>query len=84
MWKAAFKKFEGIWSAYQTISHKIFKGRLPQNLLSPLLNAFPHLSHLWAQSVEVGNQLDLMLSYEISLKIIQCKQFIKTKFVFLE
>ena len=36
-WKTAFKKFQGIWSAYP------LKRRLSQNLLSPLLNILPQL-----------------------------------------
>ena len=37
LWKTAFKKFEGIWSA------KFFKGCLPQILLGPLLNTLSHI-----------------------------------------
>ena len=38
LWKTAFKKFQGIWSAL-----KFFKGILPQNLLSLLLNTLSQM-----------------------------------------
>ena len=43
----AFKKCEQIWSVClnRPYTFKFFKGCLPQNLLSPLLNALSHLGH---------------------------------------
>ena len=39
MWKTAFKKFKGVWSALgRTYPFKYFKGCLPQFLLGPFLN----------------------------------------------
>ena len=48
LWKTAFKKFEGIWSAlWSTLSRpypfKYFKGCLPHILLGPFLNTLSHL-----------------------------------------
>ena len=37
------KKLKGYRILKQTISFKFFKGCLPQNLLSPLLNTLSHL-----------------------------------------
>ena len=42
LWKTAFKKFQGIWSA----TLKYFKGCLSQNLLSPLLNVLSQMQVL--------------------------------------
>ena len=45
MWKTAFKKFEGVWSALGFYPLKFFKGCLPQILLGPFLNTLSHLIH---------------------------------------
>ena len=43
LWKTAFKKFDGIWSALsRPYSFKFFKGCLPQILLGPFLNTLTH------------------------------------------
>ena len=45
MWKTAFKKFEGVWSALsRPYSLKFFKGYLPQSLLSSFLDTLTHIS----------------------------------------
>ena len=46
LWKTAFKKFEGVWSAQRrTYPFEFCKGCLPQILLGSLLNTLPHLGH---------------------------------------
>ena len=43
MWKAAFKKFQGMVCLSRPYPLKYLKDCLPQNLLSPLLNTLSHL-----------------------------------------
>ena len=46
LWKTFFKRFEGEWPAEAYIRpylFKLFKGYLPQILLSPFLNSLSHL-----------------------------------------
>ena len=53
------KNFRGYGLLKQTISSKFFKGCLPQNLLSPLLNT---LSHITSKRKKEHKKADLKLS----------------------
>ena len=44
LWKTAFEKFEGVWSALgRPYPFKFFKDCLPQILLGPFLNTLSHI-----------------------------------------
>ena len=60
LWKTAFKKFDGIWSALsRPYSFKFFKGCLPQILLGPFLNTLTHVSRL---------RCDILNCFEVNIE----------------
>ena len=61
----AFKKFEGIWSAYHL---KFFKVCHPQNLLSQLLNTLSHIISNITLRVPFGSSV--LLFFRNNTKVI--------------
>ena len=65
MWKTAFKRFEGVWSALgRPYPFKILKGCHPHILLGPFLNTLSHMISiqklvymlLYFQSIEIDKE----------------------------
>ena len=74
LWKAAFKKFEVIWSALVCLGKPyhftFFKGCLPQILLSPFLNTLCHVFPKTENICFSSKHLILLTYFYVSFRLL--------------